>query len=70
MIKNHKIEFFPDMVEGGADGPCALVLQFFKPNSRRFKKMTNLDKIRCIKLIAEFERSLKTFKDGISSSIE
>lgn len=65
MIKAHKIEFFPDMVEDGPYGPCALVLHFYKPNSKRFKKMNEVDKVHCRELITQFQRSLQVFKKSI-----
>ena len=69
-LKSHKLEFFPDMEEGKQDGPCALVLQFHKPNAKRFNKMNQWEKQQCVTLINQFEKTLSIFKQEIINSYE
>lgn len=64
-MRQHKIEFFPDRIGDGSDGTCALVLEYRKPNSKRFDKMTAAEKTECRELISIFERSLKALKKSI-----
>lgn len=64
-MKLHKIEFYPDRVGDGPDGPCALVLEYRKPSSKRFDKMTDAEKTECREIISIFERSLKALKKSI-----
>lgn len=69
-VRSRKVEFFPDMDESDNYGPCALVLHFHKPNANRFLTMNEIDKQRCVSLIADFEKSLARMKQLIIDTYE
>lgn len=62
-MKSYKIEFYPDGVDNA--GPRALVLQFHKPNSKRFNSMTKPQKKACLKEIERFESMLNYLKRSL-----
>lgn len=63
-MKSFKTEFFPDGfdVKGNNLGPCAMVLHFHKPNTKRWNKLTREEKSQACALIAQFQSRLEQTK--------
>lgn len=66
-MRAHKTEFFPDGFDekNNPKGPRAMVLHFFVPNNKRWKKMSEEEKAYAFKMIEEFKGSLSRIQNEL-----
>jgi hypothetical protein len=65
--KMFKTEFYPDGFDdkGNPVGPCAMVLHFHKPNSKRWGTMTTKEKVLAANLMEEFCQKVNAARNAL-----
>jgi hypothetical protein len=69
--KMFKTQFYPDGFDdkGEPNGPCAMVLHFHKPNSRRWASMTVEEKVLASNLMEEFCAKVNAARNAMLSEV-